>query len=171
MNMPPIPDFLLRDPKKSRFKDPQQGEVIPSGMLDTHENICSCRHPLTKKRSLTNSFKEKLATDIITYVSKGFNTFGKLRKVLSDHPNFGSVEDREIKYVATQSHWNDEKKHWYVLFIFETVDPFTEEEMKNTCEGIDELVYLDLEDATIENSTQGLIDIREAMRNPGRTYV
>ena len=97
MNMPPIPDFLLRDPKKSRFKAPQQGEVIPSGMLDTHENICSCRHPLTKKRSLTNSFKEKLATDIITYVSKGFNTFGKLRKVLSDHPNFGSVEDREIK--------------------------------------------------------------------------
>ena len=97
MNMPPIPDFLLRDPKKSRFKDPQQGEVIPSGMSDTHENICSCRHPLTKKRSLTNSFKEKLATDIITYVSKGFNTFGKLRKVLSDHPNFGNVEDREIK--------------------------------------------------------------------------
>ena len=97
MNMPPIPDFLLRDPKKSRFKAPQKGEVIPSGMLDTHENICSCRHPLTKKRSLTNSFKEKLATDIITYVSKGFNTFGKLRKVLSDHPNFGSVEDREIK--------------------------------------------------------------------------
>ena len=81
------------------------------------------------------------------------------------------VEDREIKYVSTQSHWNDEKKHWYVLFIFETVDPFTEEEMKNTCEGIDELVYLDLEDATIENSTQGLMDIREAMRNPGRTYV
>ena len=93
MNMPPIPDFLLRDPKKSRFKAPQQGEVIPSGMSDTHEN----KSPLTKKRSLTNSFKEKLATDIITYVSKGFNTFGKLRKVLSDHPNFGNVEDREIK--------------------------------------------------------------------------
>ena len=93
MNMPPIPDFLLRDPKKSRFKAPQRGEVIPSGMSDTHEN----KSPLTKKRSLTNSFKEKLATDIITYVSKGFNTFGKLRKVLSDHPNFGKVEDREIK--------------------------------------------------------------------------
>ena len=93
MNMPPIPDFLLRDPKKSRFKAPQQGEVIPSGMSDTHEN----KSPLTKKRSLTNSFKEKLATDIITYVSKGFNTFGKLRKVLSNHPNFGNVEDREIK--------------------------------------------------------------------------
>ena len=81
------------------------------------------------------------------------------------------VEDREIRYVSTQSHWNDEKKHWYVLFIFETVDPLTEEEMKNTCDGIDELVYFDLEDATIENSTQGLIDIREAMRNPGKTYI
>ena len=45
------------------------------------------------------------------------------------------VEDREIKYVSTQSHWNDEKKHWYVLFIFETVDPFTEEEMKNVSKG------------------------------------
>ena len=97
MNIPPVPDFLLRKQNKSRFKAPQMGEVIPSGMSDTHENICSCRHPLTKKRSLTNSFKEKLATDIITYVSKGFDTFGKLRKVLSDHPNFGNVEDREIK--------------------------------------------------------------------------
>tara|TARA_B100000073_G_scaffold166441_1_gene137777 strand:- start:538 stop:951 length:414 start_codon:yes stop_codon:yes gene_type:complete len=93
MNMPPIPDFLLRKQNKSRFKAPQMGEVMPSGMSDTHEN----KSPLTKKRSLTNSFKEKLATDIITYVSKGFNTFGKLRKVLSDHPSFGKVEDREIK--------------------------------------------------------------------------
>tara|TARA_B100000579_G_C22516571_1_gene704063 strand:- start:272 stop:760 length:489 start_codon:yes stop_codon:yes gene_type:complete len=81
------------------------------------------------------------------------------------------VEDREIKYVSTQSHWNDEKKHWYVLFIFETAEPLTEDEMKNTCEGIDELVYFDLEDATPENSTQGLMDIREAMRNPGKTYI
>jgi len=93
MNMPPIPDFLLRKANKSRFKDPQMGEVMPSGMSDTHKNT----NPVTKKRSLTNSFKEKLATDIITYISKGFNTFGKLRKVLSDHPNFGNVEDREIK--------------------------------------------------------------------------
>ena len=81
------------------------------------------------------------------------------------------VKDREIKYVSTQSHWNDERKHWYVLFIFETLEPLTEEEMKNTCDGIDELVYIDLEDATIENATQGLIDIREAMRNPSKTYI
>ena len=81
------------------------------------------------------------------------------------------VKDREIKYVSTQSHWNDERKHWYVLFIFETLEPLTEEEMKNTCKGIDELVYIDLEDATTENATQGLIDIREAMRNPSKTYI
>ena len=81
------------------------------------------------------------------------------------------VKDREIKYISTQSHWNDERKHWYVLFIFETLEPLTEEEMKNTCDGIDELVYIDLEDATIENATQGLIDIREAMRNPSKTYI
>ncbi len=81
------------------------------------------------------------------------------------------VQDREINYLSTQSHWNDERKHWYVLFIFETVEPFTEDEMKNTCEGIDELLYIDLEDATTENATQGLIDIREAMRNPSKTYI
>ena len=81
------------------------------------------------------------------------------------------VKDREIKYVSTQSHWNDERKHWYVLFIFETIEPLTENEMKNTCEGIDELLYIDLEDATTENATQGLIDIREAMRNPSKTYI
>ena len=81
------------------------------------------------------------------------------------------VQDREIKYLSTQSHWNDERKHWYVLFIFETVEPFTEDEMKNTCEGIDELRYVDLEDATTENATQGLIDIREAMKNPSKTYI
>jgi ADP-ribose pyrophosphatase YjhB (NUDIX family) len=81
------------------------------------------------------------------------------------------VQDREIKYVSTQSHWNDERKHWYILFIFETVELFTENEMKNTCEGIDELLYIDLEDATTENATQGLMDIREAMRNPSKTYI
>jgi hypothetical protein len=43
--------------------------------------------------------------------------------------------------------------------------------MANTCEGIDELLYLDLEDGTKENATQGLLDIREALRNPGQTYV
>jgi len=43
--------------------------------------------------------------------------------------------------------------------------------MKNPCDGIDELVYIDLEIADSENSTQGLKDIREAMKVPGRTYI
>ena len=81
------------------------------------------------------------------------------------------VEDREIVSIGSQSHYDKEKERWYVLFLFKTKEPLTSEEMKNTCEGIDELVYLDLEDANIENSTQGLLDIREAMRNPGKTYI
>ena len=43
--------------------------------------------------------------------------------------------------------------------------------MDNPCEVIDELLYLNLEDATEENSTQGLRDIREAMKVPGKTYI
>ena len=81
------------------------------------------------------------------------------------------IKDREIKLIASQSHWNDEKNHWYLLFHFETTEPLSESEMANTCEGIDKLLYLDLEDATEENATPGLLDIREAMLNPGRTYV
>jgi len=57
------------------------------------------------------------------------------------------------------------------LFLFETIEPLTTDEMENPCEGIDELVYLDLEKANSENSTQGLKDIREAMKNPGRNYI
>ena len=49
--------------------------------------------------------------------------------------------------------------------------PLTSEEMKNPCEGIDELLYLDLEEGNTENSTQGLKDIREAMKVPGKTYI
>ena len=33
------------------------------------------------------------------------------------------------------------------MFLFETNEPLTEEEMNNPCEGIDELLYLDLETA------------------------
>lgn len=81
------------------------------------------------------------------------------------------IKNREIKLIGSQSHWNDEKKHWYLLFHFETTEPLSESEMANPCEGIDELLYLNLEDGTKENATQGLLDIREAMRKPGRTYV
>ena len=58
-----------------------------------------------------------------------------------------------------------------MLYLFETVEPISQEEMDNPCEGIDELLYLNLEDATGENSTQGLQDIREAMKIPGKTYI
>ena len=81
------------------------------------------------------------------------------------------LNDREIKLVGSQSHYDEERKRWYVLFLFETTEPLTEEEMKNPCEGIDELLYLDLEEANSENSTQGLKDIREAMKVPGKTYI
>ncbi len=81
------------------------------------------------------------------------------------------VEDREIVSIGSQSHYAKEKDRWYVLFLFKTKEPFTSEEMKNTCEGIDELVYIDLESANSENSTQGLKDIREAMKIPGKTYI
>ena len=81
------------------------------------------------------------------------------------------IDDREIALVGTQSHWNDEKNHWYLLYLFETVQPISQEEIDNPCEGIDELLYLNLEDATEENSTQGLRDICEAMKIPGKTYI
>lgn len=81
------------------------------------------------------------------------------------------VEDREIVSIGSQSHYDKEKERWYVLFLFKTKEPFTSEEMKNTCEDIDELVYIDLEIANSENSTQGLKDIREAMKVPGKTYI
>ena len=81
------------------------------------------------------------------------------------------LNDREIRLVGSQSHYDEERKRWYVLFLFETPEPLTQDEMKNPCEGIDELLYLDLEVANSENSTQGLKDIREAMKVPGKTYI
>ena len=75
-----IPSFLLR--KKEKPKEETKIEV---------------KVPTKKKRALTTLYKEKLAQDVINYVSKGHNTFGKLRKCLSIHPTFGNVEDREIK--------------------------------------------------------------------------
>jgi ADP-ribose pyrophosphatase YjhB (NUDIX family) len=81
------------------------------------------------------------------------------------------IADRKISLIGCQSHDDDERKRWYVLFLFETNEPVTKKEMDNPCEGIDELLYFDLENATSENSTQGLMDIREALKNPGKTYL
>ena len=143
------------------------------------ENLVMLQAQLINKDYVGRVMVEKVSKDAQSYAA-GKNYIPAVAMKFGEHPVEAGhrilteeleVEDREIRYVSTQSHWNDERKHWYVLFLFETVDPLTEEEMKNTCDGIDELVYFDLEDATIENSTQGLIDIREAMRNPGKTYI
>ena len=143
------------------------------------ENLVMLQAQLVNRDYVGRVMVEKVSKDSQSYAAGKHYIPGVAMK-FGEHPVEAGhrilteeleVEDREIRYVSTQSHWNDERKHWYVLFIFETVDPLTEEEMKNTCDGIDELVYFDLDDATIENSTQGLIDIREAMRNPGKTYI
>jgi len=143
------------------------------------ENLVMLQAQLVNRDYVGRVMVEKVSKDSQSYAAGKHYIPGVAMK-FGEHPVEAGhrilteeleVEDREIRYVSTQSHWNDERKHWYVLFLFETVDPLTEEEMKNTCDGIDELVYFDLEDATIENSTQGLIDIREAMRNPGKTYI
>ena len=143
------------------------------------ENLVMLQAQLINKDYVGRVMVEKVSKDAQSYAAGKYYIPGVAMK-FGEHPVEAGhrilteeleVEDREIRYVSTQSHWNDERKHWYVLFLFETVDPLTEEEMKNTCDGIAELVYFDLEDATIENSTQGLIDIREAMRNPGKTYI
>ena len=143
------------------------------------ENLVMLQAQLVNRDYVGRVMVERVSKDSQSYAAGKYYIPGVAMK-FGEHPVEAGhrilteeleVEDREIRYVSTQSHWNDERKHWYVLFIFETVDPLTEEEMKNTCDGIDELVYFDLEDATIENSTQGLIDIREAMRNPGKTYI
>ena len=143
------------------------------------ENLVMLQAQLINKDYVGKVMVEKVSKDAESYAAGKYYIPG-VAVNFGEHPVEAGhrilteeleVKDREIKYVSTQSHWNDERKHWYVLFIFETLEPLTEEEMKNTCKGIDELVYIDLEDATIENSTQGLIDIREAMRNPSKTYI
>ena len=141
------------------------------------ENLVMLQSQLINKDYVGKVMVEKVSKDAESYAAGKYYIPG-VAVNFGEHPVEAGhrilteeleVKDREIKYVSTQSHWNDERKHWYVLFIFETLEPLTEEEMKNTCKGIDELVYIDLEDATIENATQGLIDIREAMRNPSKT--
>ena len=143
------------------------------------ENLVMLQAQLINKDYVGKVMVEKVSKDTGSYAAGKYYIPG-VAVNFGEHPVEAGhrilteeleVKDREIKYISTQSHWNDERKHWYVLFIFETVEPLTEEEMKNTCEGIDELLYIDLEDATTENATQGLIDIREAMRNPSKTYI
>lgn len=80
--MPPIPDFLLR--KKQPVK---KTEDVDPGIVQE----------IKKKKSLTAKYKMRLATEIVPYVEKGMNTFGKLRKSFKVHPDFHDVEDRELR--------------------------------------------------------------------------
>ena len=122
---------------------------------------------------------EKVSKDAESYAAGKYYIPGVAMK-FGEHPEEAGhriiteeleLNDREIKLVGSQSHYDEERKRWYVLFLFETPEPLTQNEMKNPCEGIDELLYLDLEEANSENSTQGLKDIREAMKVPGKTYI
>ena len=134
---------------------------------------------LINRNSEGHVLVEKVSKDAGTYSAGKYYIPGVAMK-FGEHPEEAGhrvlteeleISDREINLVGTQSHWNDEKNHWYLLYLFETVEPISQEEMDNPCEGIDELLYLNLENATGENSTQGLRDIREAMKFPGKTYI
>ena len=122
---------------------------------------------------------EKVAKDADSYAAGKYYIPG-VAMHFGEHPEEAGhrilteeleINDREITLIGSQSHYDEEKERWYVLFLFETDEALTQEEMNNPCEGIDELLYLDLETADPENSTQGLKDIREAMKISGKTYI
>ena len=81
--MPPIPDFLLRNKFQEVSVEPVDKPVI-------HEDKQSIYR-------LTKNFKSKLALEIIQYVRANFNTFGKLRKAISNSSDFSRITDREIR--------------------------------------------------------------------------
>ena len=91
MEMIPIPAFLdRRNPECKLYIGNQKSirvQEVPV-VVTTNQNT---------QRALTNTFKSKMAYEIIQYVRRGFNTFGKLRKAISAVPHLGAVTDREIK--------------------------------------------------------------------------
>jgi ADP-ribose pyrophosphatase YjhB (NUDIX family) len=134
---------------------------------------------LVNRDSKGNVMVEKVSKDAGTYSAGKYYIPGVAMK-FGEHPEEAGhrilteeleIADRKISLIGCQSHDDDERKRWYVLFLFETNEPVTKKEMDNPCEGIDELLYFDLEKATSDNSTQGLLDIREALKNPGKTYL
>ena len=154
--------------------------AIKQKEIDYNErDLLMVQAQLINRNSEGHLLVEKVSKDAGTYSAGKYYIPGVAMK-FGEHPEEAGhrvlteeleISDREINLVGTQSHWNDEKNHWYLLYLFETVEPISQEEMDNPCEGIDELLYLNLEDATGENSTQGLRDIREAMKLPGKTYI
>ena len=158
----------------------QKAYAIKQKEIDYNErDLLMVQAQLINRNSEGHVLVEKVSKDAGTYSAGKYYIPGVAMK-FGEHPEEAGhrvlteeleISDREINLVGTQSHWNDEKNHWYLLYLFETVEPISQEEMDNPCEGIDELLYLNLEDATGENSTQGLRDIREAMKVPGKTYI
>ena len=154
--------------------------AIKQKEIDYNErDLLMVQAQLINRNSEGHVLVEKVSKDAGTYSAGKYYIPGVAMK-FGEHPEEAGHRvlteelensDREINLVGTQSHWNDEKNHWYLLYLFETVEPISQEEMDNPCKGIDELLYLNLEDATEENSTQGLRDIREAMKVPGKTYI
>ena len=154
--------------------------AIKQKEIDYNErDLLMVQAQLINRNSEGHVLVEKVSKDAGTYSAGKYYIPGVAMK-FGEHPEEAGhrvlteeleIRDREINLVGTQSHWNDEKNHWYLLYLFETVEPISQEEMDNPCEGIDELLYLNLKDATGENSTQGLRDIREAMKLPGKTYI
>ena len=154
--------------------------AIKQKEIDYNErDLLMVQAQLINRNSEGHVLVEKVSKDAGTYSAGKYYIPGVAMK-FGEHPEEAGhrvlteeleISDREINLVGTQSHWNDEKNHWYLLYLFETVEPISQEEMDNPCEGIDELLYLNLEDATGENSTQGLREIREAMKLPGKTYI
>ena len=154
--------------------------AIKQKEIDYNErDLLMVQAQLINRNSEGHVLVEKVSKDAGTYSAGKYYIPGVAMK-FGEHPEEAGhrvlteeleISDREIYLVGTQSHWNDEKNHWYLLYLFETVEPISQEEMDNPCEGIDELLYLNLENATGENSTQGLRDMREAMKVPGKTYI
>ena len=142
------------------------------------KNLILLQAQLINKNENGHVMVEKVSKDADSYAAGKYYIPGVAME-FGEHPEEAGhrilteeleIKDRDINSVGSQSHYDEEKDRWYILFLFETNEPLTEEEMKNPCEGIDELLYLDLETANSENSTQGLKDIREAMKIPGKTY-
>ena len=143
------------------------------------ENLILLQAQLINRNDKGHVLVEKIPADSGTYSAGKYYIPGVAMK-FGEHPEEAGhrilteeleIADREISLIGSQSHDDDERKRWYVLFLFETNEPVTKKEMDNPCEGIDELLYFDLEKATSDNSTQGLLDIREALKNPGKTYL
>ena len=143
------------------------------------ENLILLQAQLINRNDKGHVLVEKIPADSGTYSAGKYYIPGVAMK-FGEHPEEAGhrilteeleIADRKISLIGSQSHDDDERKRWYVLFLFETNEPVTKKEMDNPCKGIDELLYFDLENATSDNSTQGLLDIREALKNPGKTYL